>query len=119
MVITEMPSTSIYNNPADISHISHTQQLAQSQLSLYSQENMISQQAVSSQVSLNSQEIPQASLYSQGNSQNLSQPTYLQNGLDQQFDSSIVHLQDEVPNEDALRREHEAMEIVIHAKETL
>merc|ERR1719367_1340514 len=83
MVITEMPSTSIYNNPVDISHISHTQQVAQSQISLYSQENMISQQAVSSQVSLYSQEIPQASLYSQGNSQNLSQPTYLQNGLNQ------------------------------------
>ena len=119
MVITELPSTSIYNNPVDIGHISNSQQLAQSQLSLYSQENMISQQAVSSQVSLYSQEIPQASLYSQGSSQDLSQPTYFQNGLNQQFDSSIVHLQEEAPNEDALRREHEAMEIVIHAKETL
>ena len=40
-------------------------------------------------------------------------------GLNGQYDASIFDLNTVAPNEEALRREHEAMEIVIQARETL
>ena len=110
-------SQSVYQNPVNISYIANSEQHANSQVSLYSQEVLQnSQQLVPSQISLYSQENPQISI----NQENTI--FAFPNGnqyMNVQYDGSIIDVQDETPNEDALRREHEAMEIVIHAKEAL
>ena len=104
--------------PFNIGFSANSEELVQSQISLYSQEySQNSQQVASSQISLYSQDNPQAPVNYQENSvlanQNANQYMNIQ------YDGSLIDMQIEAPNEEALRREHEAMEIVLCAKDAL
>ena len=118
-VNTNMSSSqTTYQTPINIEFSANSEELVQSQISLYSQEYpQNSQQAASSQLSLYPQDNPQAPVNYQENSvfanQNANQYMNIQ------YDGSLIDMQIEAPNEEALRREHEAMEIVLCAKDAL